>query len=309
MRDDQILFFYPAAAVREDVEVERARSPAVRRSPSEASFEGLERSQQRARIELRIERNDRIHEIRLIDHAPGLRSVKTGALYDHPALAQGNDHSFDVRGGVVLVRPDPDVRVDDPAISHEHVENFLSQAFQQRERARLDDRTHRTRDRRVIDRIGERVAPASLAHVNPEDHVDLERLRSLALSGIRSVPTECADCANLDRLVQGSVSRQSSGRHPRAIASLTRTTSRISATSWTRTISIPAAAASATTPAVPNTRASTLRPVSFPIVDFREGPSSVGKPSATIRSSAARSARLCSGSFPNPIPGSTITCC
>src|SRR5579875_3266362 len=109
MRDDQILFFYPAAAVREDVEVERARSPAVRRSPSEASFEGLERSQQRARIELRIERNDRIHEIRLIDHAPGLRSVKTGALYDHPELAQGNDRSFDVRGGVVLVRPDPDV--------------------------------------------------------------------------------------------------------------------------------------------------------------------------------------------------------
>jgi len=68
-------------------------------------------------------------------------------------------------------------------------------------------------------------------------------------------------------------------------------------------MSMPAATASATVAAVPKARSSTLRPVSLPMVDLREVPISVGKPSATSRSSARSSARLCSGSFPEPDAG------
>ena len=81
---------------------------------------------------------------------------------------------------------------------------------------------------------------------------------------------------------------QPAGRLPRTIASATATTSTISATSCTRTMSTFAAAASATVAAVPNARSSTGFPVSRPIVDLRDVPSSVGKPSATRRSERAQ---------------------
>jgi hypothetical protein len=68
-----------------------------------------------------------------------------------------------------------------------------------------------------------------------------------------------------------------------------------SATSCTRTMSMPAAAASATVAAVAEGAAVDVAPGQRPIVDLREVPSSVGKPSATSRGSAPRNRQIVFG--------------
>ena len=66
-------------------------------------------------------------------------------------------------------------------------------------------------------------------------------------------------------------------------------------------------AASAVVATVPYTRSDGSRPVSFPIVDFRDVPNIVGYPSATNRSSPRNTAIFWSAVFPKPIPGSRMT--
>src|SRR5690606_36399511 len=92
---------------------------------------------------------------------------------------------------------------------------------------------------------------------------------------------------------------------PAAIASATRTTSRIDRTSCTRTHSMPASASAATAAAVANSRSSTGRPVSAPRNDLRDGPTTSGRPSRRSSPIRAMMRGTSSARVPKPSPGSS----
>src|SRR5918992_1361901 len=96
-----------------------------------------------------------------------------------------------------------------------------------------------------------------------------------------------------------------SGRHARTMASTTRTTLAISITSWTRTMCAPFATIYATAPAVPSRRSVTSVPWASPMNDFRDVPTSTGRPRSRRASFCCMSRRECSVVLPKPRPGST----
>jgi hypothetical protein len=89
------------------------------------------------------------------------------------------------------------------------------------------------------------------------------------------------------------------------IASTIRNASTFGFTSWTRWIITPASLARAVIATVGQARSarSGLRRT-LPMKDFRETPSSKGRPPTPSSGSARSKARLCSTDFPKPIPGS-----
>ena len=95
---------------------------------------------------------------------------------------------------------------------------------------------------------------------------------------------------------------------PRMIASAVRATRTLARTSWTRTTSAPAAMPRAVVARVASRRWSAGRSRIRPSVDLLDVPSRIGRPSTRSSPSAARIATLCSGVFPKPKPGSTMSC-
>src|SRR6266496_3071651 len=94
---------------------------------------------------------------------------------------------------------------------------------------------------------------------------------------------------------------------PSRIASHTRTTWTISATSCTRTTWAPPSTAAATAAAVPKRRSPTGRSSTFPMKLFREGPTRTGRSRRRSSGRRRRTSRLCPALLAKPIPGSTIT--
>ena len=90
----------------------------------------------------------------------------------------------------------------------------------------------------------------------------------------------------------------------RAVSAITRTTRTITRTSCTRTTCAPRDAMYATAAAVPSTRSVTSPPSTVPMNDFRDGPTSTGRPTPNSPSISFIKRRLCSDVFPNPSPGS-----
>src|SRR5579864_1483269 len=101
--------------------------------------------------------------------------------------------------------------------------------------------------------------------------------------------------------VRGGLSEAGQG----SIAFQTASASRVSRTSWTRTIRAPRSTAASAAAILPASLSPTSRPVIDPIVDFRESPARTGWPSVVISSRWRKSSRLCATDLPKPKPGST----
>ena len=160
-------------------------------------------------------------------------------------------------------------------------------------------------------------AQAGRLQVERDLDVDLERLRGLLLLAVEHAvgpveqPCRRGRSGRSSRAPPGALFRPRSpspqGRRPRSTASATRAARTFSTTSWTRTMSAPAATPSTVVATVPSTRWSGGRSSNRPRVDLREVPRRIGRPSARSAPRSASSARLWSGVFPNPNPGSTIS--
>src|SRR5262249_19322116 len=115
--------------------------------------------------------------------------------------------------------------------------------------------------------------------------------------------------AELGRGQEGLQPLQQRHASPPRIASATRATSLISATSWTRTMWAPCITAAATAAAAgPHSPSPTSGPSTAARKPLREGPTSSGRSSARGSASRRITSRLWTAPFEKPIPGSTIIC-
>ena len=76
MRYDEVALGDAKIVVGEDIEIDRAGTPAERRYPAEVGFDRFERAEERAHAELGVEQHGRVEEIGLIGHAPGARPIE-----------------------------------------------------------------------------------------------------------------------------------------------------------------------------------------------------------------------------------------
>src|SRR5207237_7692744 len=158
----------------------------------------------------------------------------------------------------------------------------------------------------IVDGQRQVVLEAGRLQVHPELDVDLEALGLDLLARLHAVAGLEGQLGEDDAIGRGRVDHLDVPGHvPRTIASAIRAARTFASTSWTRTTSTPAAIARAVVASVAASRWSAGRSRTFPRVDFREVPSTTGRPSVRSIGSSRRSSRLCSGVFPNPKPGST----
>ena len=145
--------------------------------------------------------------------------------------------------------------------------------------------------------------PARLARRNLLRHRLPEAQRHLG--GHRLAIGDAADAVSSEQLPAVSSAMVSPHlNHDLERFGRSRTTSRISATSWTRTAAAPPITATVTAAAVPKIRSAAGFPVSWPMNALRDTPTMTGTSRRARSAGSARSrARLCSSRLPKPIAG------
>ena len=223
MRNDEIGIVEHEVVVQEDVDVERARTPAFDANASSFLLQIVRPIEQRVRFEPGGDSDNGVQErvllgtadgIGLVDARDGLdRDVRrsregvdrrlqmTEPVAEVRARARGRpcspfDAHADVRklgayGRMHLAHFDDDPF--DPRVGATHFGDAGREPFEQFELFRRDHPAHRFTHRGVVDGVVEVVGVAGLGEVDLQFEVDLERLRTRVLFRKYAVDAELAD--------------------------------------------------------------------------------------------------------------------